>query len=147
MENFYNLLKITPNSSRQDVINAYKNSIKRYTQLKMLDSEQIQNIRSLKIALYVLCDDSLRLSYDNLLSKVDNINPSNNEYDDIDSQFNNDKSWMNNVNNMIANQTNNNTSNNGRKNKGNNNMIGDRIFSLQELNKRPLYPVEYKFSN
>jgi hypothetical protein len=37
--------------------------------------------------------------------------------------------------------------NNSKKNKILNDIIGNRIFSLPELNKRPLYPIEYKINN
>jgi DnaJ-class molecular chaperone len=136
MENFYDLLKINSKVNRDEIFIAYRDSMKKYINLNCLDSEQINNIKSLKSALYVLSNDDLRIKYDNLLSKANNIHPANNILDDnLDSLFNVDNSWMKNDKQDGSNNT--------RKNKGFNNSIGDRIFSLQELNKRPLYPVEY----
>jgi DnaJ-class molecular chaperone len=146
MENFYDLLKITNNASNSEVLEAYKKSIKRFTNLKQLSKEQINEIRNLKTALYVLSNDDLRTKYYNMLSKIDNVEPyqmksdeliATTIYDNIDSQFN----TLNiNNNNVVIN-------NNSKKNKILNDVIGNRIFSLSEFNKKPLYPVEYKINN
>ena len=156
MENFYDLLKITPNANKNDIINAYKSSIKHYIDMGHLTNDQINEIRTLKSALYVLSNDDLRNKYNALLTKanMENTNPSNdelshhndmnyfsnintNQHNNLESLFNVDNSWMNN-DNIIMKQ------NITKKNKIETNMIGDRIFSLQEINKKPLYPVKYK---
>jgi hypothetical protein len=57
--------------------------------------------------------------------------PENHENNDtFDTVFKVDNSWMNQVN--VNSET-----NNGRKNKGENNTISNRIFSLSEFNKKP----------
>ena len=67
MENFYDLLKITPNANKNDIINAYKSSIKHYIDIGHLNNDQINEIRTLKSALYVLSNDDLRNKYNDIL--------------------------------------------------------------------------------
>lgn len=157
MENFYDLLKITQNANKDEIINAYKSSIKHYIDMSYLDNDKINEIKTLKSALYVLTNDNLKNKYDTLLIKANMENTSStdnelsqhndtnyfsnitmNQHDNnISTLFNVDNSWMN---------THNITNNNTKKNKIETNIISDRIFSLQEINKKPLYPVKYKIN-
>jgi DnaJ-class molecular chaperone len=145
MENFYNLFKISKNASNQDIILSYQNSVKKFNNINKLSIEDINEIKTLKTGLYILLNKELRENYNNILEQVVNNNSitkninnnieslgnyenENNNFNDV---FNIDNSWMNNsfMNNIEQNK-------NLRK-KSDINIIGDRIFSLSELNKQP----------
>jgi len=134
--NYYELLEINPTSESNEIINAYKNKINKFKNIYIFDQEQINEIKFLKKALYILVNKKLRSKYNKSigLSKKVNNEPlaMNNDIDDsFDSVFNVDNSWMNKH-----------LSKNNDKNKKNNNeinIIGDRIFSLSNLNKKPGY--------
>lgn len=154
MENFYELFQVKNNASKQDIIYSYMNNIKKYNTLKNLTLDQINEIKSLKTGLYILLNPELRTKYNNLffnknntkltsyqandnLEQVVDINLSS-EYlktDNLDSLFTIDNSWMNKKNETSA---------NGRKNKNENNIIGNRIFSLKDLNKRPNFSSDFE---
>ena len=125
MENFYNLLQINNNSSKEDIISAYKKSIKKFNNIAKLSIPEINEIKALKTGLYILTNNQLRYTYDNIITtNIDNTNEyENNELDNV---FNIDNSWMNSID-----------QNKNLKRKSDINIIGNRIFSLSELNKRP----------
>ena len=117
-------------------MNAYKNKINKFKNIYIFDQNQINEIKLIKTALYILLNKELRSKYDitiGLSKKVSNEPLAmNNDMDDsFDSVFNVDNSWMNKH-----------LDKNNDKNKKNNNetnIIGDRIFSLSNLNKKPGY--------
>jgi hypothetical protein len=130
--NFYSLFEIHPTSTSKDIINAYKNKIKKFRNIQYLDNNQILEIKNLKTGLYILHNKKLRLKYNKSIGlELDEPLPMNHEIENsLESVFNVDNSWMN---------TNNDIKNNNKKNNNETNIIGDRIFSLSNLNKKPGY--------
>jgi hypothetical protein len=125
MENFYNLFNVDKNASNSDIILSYKSSVKKFNNMKILSIEQINEIKMLKSVLYILLNKQLRQDYNNIL--YDNIEPIDNyENNNLNAVFNIDNSWMNNIQEHKS-----------LKKKSDTNFIGDRIFSLMELNKNP----------
>ena len=125
--NFYDLFEIQSNSKPIDIINAYKRKINKIKNIHILDNNQILEIKILKSGLHILLDKKLRLLYNKSLESEPL--PMNHEMNDsFESVFNIDNSWMN--NNKID---------NNKKNDHETNMIGDRIFSLTNFNRKPGY--------
>ena len=125
--NFYDLFEIQSNSKPIDIINAYKRKINKFKNIHILDNNQILEIKILKSGLHILLDKKLRLLYNKSLESEPL--PMNHEMNDsFESVFNIDNSWMN--NNKID---------NNKKNDHETNMIGDRIFSLTNFNRKPGY--------
>jgi hypothetical protein len=136
--NFYNLFEIHSTSKSIDILNAYKNKINKFKNIYNFDNNQILEIKILKKGLYILLDKKLRLKYNSSigLAIIDSEPmPMNHEIDDsFDSVFKIDNSWMN-----KNNDKNNDKKNDNKKNNNETNIIGDRIFSLSNLNKKPGY--------
>ena len=129
--NYYNLLEINNNSPQKEILKAYQNKIKKFRNRNRYDNSEIFEIKLLKKVLYILTNPKLKLKYDNIIGLTNNTGPeasNNDSTDNLDSVFNIDNSWMN---------THKLTTNNKEKNELNN--IGDRIFSLSSLNKKPGY--------
>lgn len=152
--NFYKHLGIEYSTTNNDIINAYEYKMSAYYNKDELSEDEIQDIKMLKIALYILTNQQLRFKYNKLLNlksdseinKQDTVLSSNelndsafeiinNELsnDTLDSLFNIDNSWMNNINNNI-----NKKDVQNRKNKEEFNIISDRVFSLSEYNRPSL---------
>jgi DnaJ-class molecular chaperone len=149
-QDFYTLFDITPNSDEKHIKLGYLNKISKFSNIKKISNENIREIKLLKTGLYILTNMELKNIYDNIIRKNSNRQPdtatlseknkdfSDNEplpenhenNDTFDTVFKVDNSWMNQVN--VNSET-----NNGRKNKGENNTISNRIFSLSEFNKKP----------
>ena len=141
MDNFYDILQVNNTSSFNDINLSYKNKLLKYIKLQQnetLSSDQIKEIKLLKVALYILTNPNLRTKYDILLKKQNNKNlseetnkdflPSNiMEDSNLDNVFNIDNTWMN--------QINNNNSNN-KKNRVDANLLGERVFSLPNFAKK-----------
>jgi hypothetical protein len=92
-----------------------------------------------------LLNSRLRQKYDNFINSEKIINqptlsePSavnQNDDETLDSLFNVDNSWMNNQPKT--------TENSLRRNRFENNSIGDRVFSMSYLNKRPGYSSDFE---
>jgi hypothetical protein len=140
MNNFYELFNITYTDSIEKIIMAYKKKINRYNNINKLSKEQIYDIKMLKTGLYILINPKLREKYNETLNKnitndtlaIKSINED--ALDTLDSLFNVDNSWMNNINV--------NKEQSAKKNNFETN-IGDRVFSLSELNKRPGYSHDF----
>ncbi len=142
--NFYKLLEISSHASKKEIILGYQNKITKFNNISKLSNDQISDIKMLKIALYVLLNYRLRQKYDNYI-KSEKITetcekePSamnQNEDESLDSLFNVDNTWMNNQQKT--------TDNSLRRNKFENNSIGDRVFSMSHLNKRPGYSSDFE---
>jgi hypothetical protein len=140
MNNFYELFNITHTDSTEKIIMAYKKKINTYNNINKLSKEQIYDIKMLKTGLYILINPKLREKYNETLNKnitndtlaIKSINED--ALDTLDSLFNVDNSWMNNINV--------NKEQSAKKNNFETN-IGDRVFSLSELNKRPGYSHDF----
>jgi DnaJ-class molecular chaperone len=145
INNFYKLLEIPSSALPKEIIIAYQNNIVKFNNIPKLSNDQISDIKMLKIALYVLLNSRLRQKYDNFINSEKIINqptlsePSavnQNDDETLDSLFNVDNSWMNNQPKT--------TENSLRRNRFENNSIGDRVFSMSYLNKRPGYSSDFE---
>ena len=114
--------------------------------MTFLTNEQINEIKLLKVGLFVLVNNELRNLYDKIIGikkeKKQNSQSSEpvagnqNVPDSLDSLFNVDNSWM---------KTNETKSDNiGRKGRNESNTLGDRIFSMSEFNKRPGFSSDFE---
>lgn len=157
MDNYYQLLNVDPDASTKTITLAYDKKISKFNNLPFFTQTQINQIKKLKTAIYILSNPELRKKYNNTLREdspiedeppVQDININletiqepiinNDDFEPLalnedsnnnfDEVFNIDNSWMK--------TTNNNTS---LKNKIEGNVISDRIFSLSHLNSRPGY--------
>ena len=52
--NFYDLFEIRSNSSTKEIIMAYENKITKFNNIDKLSNKQIQEIKQLKIGIYIL---------------------------------------------------------------------------------------------
>jgi DnaJ-class molecular chaperone len=163
INNFYKLLEIPSSALPKEIIIAYQNKIVKFNNISKLSNDQISDIKMLKIALYVLLNSRLRQKYDNFVNSekimepcvknkifsqakfsepsqdfFDNEPSAMNQIEDesLDSLFNVDNTWMNNQPKT--------TENSLRRNRFENNSIGDRVFSMSYLNKRPGYSSDFE---
>jgi len=142
--NFYKLLDITSLASSYEIKKAYQNKIKKFNNISKLSDDQISDIKMLKMALYVLLNSELKEKYDNYIKsvKLKTVSQSEpeainqNENETLDSLFNVDNTWMNNEQKTSDNSL--------RRNRFENNSIGDRVFSMSHLNKRPGYSSDFE---
>ena len=169
INNFYKLFEILPNASNKEIIMAYENKITKYNNIKKLSNEQINDIKILKIGLHVLITPNLRKKYNksfNISNKHDKVDsdpialnsgnddkntfekkqsffpndtPTKYEFlpqnvshsdDSLESLFNVDNTWMKDINI--------NKKNNFDRN------IGDRVFSLSNINQRPGFSSDFE---
>lgn len=144
--NYYELFEIPYSASTKQIILAYENKITKFNNLTVLYQEQINEIKLLKVGLFILVNYELR----NIYNKIIGITKQNNQMqksnepiagnqdvpDSLDSLFNIDNTWM--KSNEVK------TDNSGRKNKNGSNALGDRIFSLSEFNKRPGFSSDFE---
>jgi len=96
MSTYYELLNINHDASNMIIRKAYKNRIS-FFKNKMLTTEDIQNIKQLKTALFILENIELRNNYDKLIlnnnlentesPKIEDINALNN-YDNLYTELN-----------------------------------------------------------
>jgi DnaJ-class molecular chaperone len=137
--NFYKLLDITNLASPNEIKKAYQNKIIKFNNIKKLSNDQISDIKMLKIALYVLLNSKLKQKYDNYIQSENNTEPqaiNQNEDETLDSLFNVDNTWMSTQQKIPDNSL--------RRNRFENNSIGDRVFSMSHLNKRPGYSSDFE---
>lgn len=130
MDNYYQILNIDKDASLQEIVSSYKKQISSFNNLPFLNESQVLKVKQLKKALYILSNPPLREKYNKAISNDSFMASNDVNHDSFDSVFNVDNSWMNKY------QTNDNTS---KKDKFNNNVIGDRVFSMNYMNKRPGY--------
>ena len=155
-DNYYNMFEIMFSASSKQIILAYENKITKFNNLKNLNREQVNEIKLLKIGLYILINPELRYKYNKIIGInkdahgneltcnneqiADNNEPiaDNNENinDNLDSLFNVDNTWM--KSNEPTKET------TSRKGKNESNMLGDRIFSLSHFNKRPGFSSDFE---
>lgn len=147
MHNFYELFNVSTSASAKEIIIAYENKITKYNNLMELSKDDIYQIKLLKIGLYVLTKPELRHRYNlnigiEAKKEVNNCEPSaGNDVNDfsLDSLFKVDNSWMNKINSSQH------ESQSSRKVRFETN-IGDRVFSLSDMNKRPGFSHEFEAS-
>lgn len=140
-KNFYDFFEIKPSSRSKEILNAYKNKISKFRNIANLNSEQISEIKFLKQCLYILLNKNLRLKYNNIIGIKSNKNNFKNEplamnyenNDSLDNVFNVDNSWMNNHPSK---------NDKDKKDKNDSHLLGDRIFSLSNLQKKPGYSTD-----
>jgi len=139
--NFYDYFDIKPIANSSEIINAYRNKIIKFRNIRNLNNEQIHEIKTLKHGLYILLNKKLRSKYDNIIGIKKPKNHLNNEplamnyeiNDSLDNVFNIDNSWMKNHPSK---------KDKDKKDKTDSNMLGNRIFSLSNLQKKPGYSTE-----
>jgi DnaJ-class molecular chaperone len=69
MKDYYEILGITNNATENNIYVSYKNKIAQFNHLPFHTSKMIEDIKSLKEALYVLSDKNKRTKYDNKRDK------------------------------------------------------------------------------
>ena len=144
--NYYDLFEIHYSASSKQILLAYENKITKFNNLHKLSQEQVNEIKLLKVGLHVLVNNDLRKIYNKIIGikkeqKHDLVSPepvagNQNIPDSLDSLFNVDNSWMKTKETK--------TNEPGRKGKNESNMLGDRIFSLSEFNKRPGFSSDFE---
>jgi DnaJ-class molecular chaperone len=160
--NFYELLEVMKSSSTREILGAYENKITKFNNISKLSDNQINEIKMLKVALYVLITPNLRPKYNKYLESKNNkyIDSKNKKKGEIlknnnhahkqdeplamnqemesslDALFNVDNTWM--KNDPKINES------SSRKNKFENNTLGDRVFSMSQFNKRPGYSSDFE---
>ena len=161
--NYYELFEILNTATTKQIIKAYQNKIINYNNDK-LSQTQINEIKLLKIGLYILMNTELRIIYDQLLNNQSQqlTPPLNNEYPNenhdsvpnavlnntsveentLDSLFNIDNTWRD---KDIQKYTNDTSANLGyKKTQNKTNIITNRIFSMAEFNKKPDFPSDFE---
>lgn len=141
---YYDLFEIHCSASTKQILLAYENKITKFNNLSKLTQEQINEIKLLKVGLFVLVNSELRNIYNKItgiknqpkLNSAEPVAGNQNMQDSLDSLFNVDNSWM--KTNEVK------SDNSGRKSKSEINMLGDRIFSLSEFNKRPGFSSDFE---
>lgn len=134
MDNFYELFDVFPNSSKKEIIMAYENKITKYNNIKTLSNKQIYDIKMLKIGLHVLINHREKYNQINKFSQSNDksdpqaINYLSNEQS-LDSLFN-----INQIDNP----------NQSTKNNQFETNIGERVFSLCSINKRPGFSFDFE---
>jgi DnaJ-class molecular chaperone len=153
MTNYYDLLEINTDASNEQIISSYKIKITRYNNMSKLSEDNINEIKELKKAIYVLTNNNLKILYNNKLhkKKLDNNILDNNKLNNLRS-FNYDNtqntesvvasanSYDNeeNLDSMFVSIMNDNTEKiDTKKDKVDSSSLGNRIFSLSHLNKAP----------
>ena len=144
--NYYELFEIPYSASTKQIIIAYENKITKFNNLSMHTQEQINEIKLLKVGLYILVNYELRNIYNKIIGikkqhkqMIENKEPvagNQDVPDSLDSLFSVDNAWM--KSNEVK------QDNSGRKCKNGSNTLGDRIFSLSELNKRPGFSSDFE---
>jgi DnaJ-class molecular chaperone len=141
MINYYQILDAKKTNNKDIILKKYNKKILKYKNLPFLNSEQREEVRNLKVALYILSNMELKMLYDNYL----------------DIQNNKVKSSdINNIQNLEINQNDNiNLSDNihdkytslkklETKDKDKNNQyLTDRLFSIK-VNQNLNYENEVK---
>lgn len=144
MINYYEILNVSPLDDQNTVIFAYRQIISNYN-YNNLSNNDINEIKLLKRAKYILTNPTLKNKYDYLLYKSTQVNQptnlkkeivsiplpenDNDNTNDFNNVFNVDNNWMNN-NEFINNNT--------KDNELDNNLINGRIFDLSEIYNRQI---------
>jgi hypothetical protein len=159
--NYYKLIGIDMNNDNINnielIINLCNKKLSSYKYLPFLNSNQQLEFKELQKAKYIFMNEDLKNKYDNIIFKKHikhNINTNTNTNTNTFEAYqdsNLDNLFSLNVNN--SNSTNNNTnldnSNSKKKEKINNNLVGDRIFSMVGIinNPQPNTEIDRNFFN
>jgi DnaJ-class molecular chaperone len=81
MQNYYEILNIDINATKEEVYDAYKNKISQFNSLPFHTQKMIGEIKKLKEALYVLGNTEKRKIYNNKLKLNINLNNISDEFD------------------------------------------------------------------
>jgi hypothetical protein len=163
--NYYELFEIINTSSTKQIIKAYQNKIMNYNN-ENLSQIQINEIKILKMGLYILITPDLRIIYDYLLNDQLQCNQENNEKisispaelgdtqegssfkteyveeNSLDALFNIDNTWKDKI---TINTSNDNEKESGyKKTQNKTDIITNRIFSMAEFNKKPDFPSDFE---
>jgi hypothetical protein len=147
--NYYELFEIPFSASPKQILLAYENKITKFNNLQILSQEQINEIKLLKVGLFILINNELRYNYNKIVGfiktnkqlsnkTIDNDPVADNQCipDTLDSLFNMDNSWMKSTEQKPGTSS--------KKGKNESNMLGDRIFSLSEFNRRPGFSSDFE---
>jgi len=128
MENFYKIFNISATCSITEIMAAYQHNISKYNNLSFISDENAKKIKELKKGLYILTNPNLKKLYDEKLNNLQmNEIKCSNSIDDketLESLFS--SQLLINTNNDKLEASNN-----------DNNLLGNRIFSLSHMNKIP----------
>ena len=163
--NYYELFEIINTSSTKQIIKAYQNKIMNYNN-ENLSQIQINEIKILKMGLYILITQDLRIIYDYLLNDQLKCNQENNEKisispaelgdihsvssfkteyaeeNSLDALFNIDNTWKDKI---TINTSNGDEKESGyKKTQNKTDIITNRIFSMAEFNKKPDFPSDFE---
>ncbi len=67
-DDFYSVLSVNNSSSKKDILESYYRHIKPYFNLPVLENNDIEKIKLLKISFYVLSNPKLKNIYDNSIN-------------------------------------------------------------------------------
>jgi DnaJ-class molecular chaperone len=70
MINYYQILDVKKTDDRDYIIKKYNKKILKYKNLPFLSSEQKEDVKNLKTALYILSNEELKILYDNYLKAL-----------------------------------------------------------------------------
>ena len=163
--NYYELFEIINTSSTNQIIKAYQSKIINYNN-ENLSQIQMNEIKILKMGLYILLTTDLRIIYDHLLNDQLKCNQENNEKisispaelediqggssfkteyaeeNSLDALFNIDNTWKDKI---TINTSNNDEKDSGyKKTQNKTDIITNRIFSMAEFNKKPDFPSDFE---
>jgi DnaJ-class molecular chaperone len=96
MKNYYEILNVNINSSKNDIKKSYKDHISRFNGLPFLTDKMISEIKEFKKAYYILGDEQKKYIYDNRLKPKKTVyQPSENNDDFIENTKINDRLFGN----------------------------------------------------
>jgi hypothetical protein len=86
--NYYDLLELKYNCTKNDVIKSYKMKISKFDGLPFLTSKMINEVKQYKIALYILSNDTRRNKYNKLINQSINNDIENDYIDNVNKKLN-----------------------------------------------------------
>ena len=166
--NYYKLFEIINTSSTKQIIKAYQSKIINYNN-ENLSQIQMNEIKILKMGLYILITTDLRIIYDHLLNDQIKCTQENNkkisvslaeleetqgvssfkteyiEANSLDALFNIDNTWKDKITINTINTSNDDKKESGyKKTQNKTDIITNRIFSMAEFNKKPDFPSDFE---
>jgi len=129
MDNYYNILGISPNSTTNEIHASYQNKIIQFNNLPFLNKDQGEQVKKLKKAIFVLSTPHLKKNYD---SKI--LFDTNNEIKCLNSFDNEDTLETQFAQSLLNGSP---SHDDKTSEKVNASILGQRIFSLSHMNKTP----------
>jgi hypothetical protein len=161
--NYYKLIGIDINDENINnielIINLCNKKLLSYKYLPFLNSNQQLEFKELQKAKYIFMNKELKNKYDNIIFKKhikQNTHTNTNTFEayqdsNLDNLFslNTNSSHSSHFSNSTNNNTNLDNSNSKKKEKINNNLVGDRIFSMVGIinNPQPNTEIDRNFFN